>query len=65
MAYRIVIVRSCLGRFTWWLYGPGNKIAEALTMHSSRYGCMKVVGPLSKKLKAKIEYIDLEKDYLS
>lgn len=52
-----------MGHFMWKLLGKNNKKLSESNMHASKEICLKIVKPISKKLKAKVTFIDLEKDW--
>ncbi len=66
--YKIVILKSCLGNFTWHLMTRGGnnsfrKIAEAPQMYSKKHCMNAAVNGLSKALNCPIELFDLSQDY--
>ena len=68
MSYKIRIIRSGLGRFTWHLLinkynGGSTKIAEAPQMFTNKHVVDKTTGKLAKLLKCSIEFVDLGQDY--
>ena len=68
MNYKIVVVKSGMGNFTWHLMGRGynnsfRKISEAPRMFTSRSGMDKTIKKLSRALNCPIEFFDLSQDY--
>ena len=61
--YKIIITRSFFNHFFWTLVSSNNRKLSESNMHKSKNMCMKIVKPISKKLNAKIVFIDLEKDF--
>lgn len=61
--YKIIITRSFFNHFFWTLVANNNRKLSESNMHKSKDMCMKIVKPISKKLNAKIVFIDLEKDF--
>ncbi len=61
--YKIIVTQSCMKHFFWTLIGRNNKKIAESGMIKNKQTCFSVVKPLSRKLKAKIKFFDLEKDF--
>jgi hypothetical protein len=66
--YKIVIIKSGIGNFTWHLMSKGynnsfRKISEAPQMFTSKSGMRKTIEQLSRALQCPVEYFDLSQDY--
>lgn len=61
--YKIIVTRSFYNHFFWNLCSSSNRKLAESKMYTSKDMCFKTVKPLALKLKAKIVFIDLEKDY--
>lgn len=60
--YKIIVTRSLFNHFFWTLLASNNKKLSESNMHATKDICMRIVKPIAKRLKAKIIFINLEKE---
>jgi len=62
-AFKILVTRTVFNNYSWdLLNGKNLKIASG-PMFTRKASCLNIVNKLSKALKCKVEFIDLEFDF--